>query len=121
MGFLRDMILGPDKNDKEKQEDFDEFMEIQKKISNENLQRKIGQEYEILIENISFDGKYLIGRTKQDVPDIDGIIYIKNEDTEQLINQFVKVQITDVKEYDLIGKLIWGGIRVNKKERGKIC
>lgn len=31
MGFLRDMILGPDKNDKEKQEDFDEFMEIQKK------------------------------------------------------------------------------------------
>ena len=35
MGFLRDMILGPDKNDKEKQEDFDEFMEIQKKRKEE--------------------------------------------------------------------------------------
>ena len=42
-------------------------MKIQQKISNENLQKKIGQEVEVLIENMSFDGKYLIGRTKQDV------------------------------------------------------
>ena len=63
-------------------------------------------EYEVLIEDISFDGKYLIGRTKQDVPDIDGIIYIKNENKKQLVNQFVKVQVIDVKDYDLIGKII---------------
>ena len=40
MGFLRDMILGPDKNDKEKQEDFDEFMEIQKKRKEEIKNKK---------------------------------------------------------------------------------
>lgn len=40
MGFLRDMILGPDKNDKEKQEDFDEFMEIQKKKKEEIKNKK---------------------------------------------------------------------------------
>ena len=40
MGFLRDMILGPDKNDKEKQEDFDEFMEIQKKRKEELKNKK---------------------------------------------------------------------------------
>ena len=85
---------------------YNKIMEIQQKISNENLQRKVGEEYEVLVEDISFDGKYLIGRTKQDVPDIDGLIYIKNENTEQLVDKFVKVKVIDVRDYDLIGKLI---------------
>ena len=85
---------------------YNKIMEIQQKISNENLKNKIGQEFEVLIEDISFDGKYLIGRTKQDVPDIDGIVYVKNLDKTSLINKFVRVHITDVKNYDLIGKII---------------
>ena len=85
---------------------YNKIMEIQQKISNENLQRKKEQEYEVLIEDVSFDGKYLIGRTKQDVPDIDGIIYIKNEQDKNLINTFAKVRITDFRDYDLIGELI---------------
>ena len=40
MGFLRDIILGPDKKDKEMQEDFDEFMEIQKKRKEEIKNKK---------------------------------------------------------------------------------
>ena len=67
--------------------------------SNQNLQNKIGREYEVLVEDISFDGKYLIGRTSQDVPDIDGLIYIKNDTTEHLIDKFITVQITEVKDY----------------------
>jgi len=85
---------------------YNKIMQIQQKISNENLQKKIGQEFEVLVEDISFDGKYLIGRTKQDVPDIDGIVYIVNQEDTDLINKFVKVQIIDVREYDLIGELI---------------
>ena len=85
---------------------YNKIMKIQQVISNENLQRKKGQVVEVLVENISFDGKYLIGRTKQDVPDIDGIIYIKNEQANNLINEIVKVKIIEVKDYDLIGELI---------------
>ena len=85
---------------------YNKIMEIQQKVSNENLKRKIGQECEVLIENISFDGKFLIGRTKQDVPDIDGIIYIKKNNKQKIIDQFVKAKIVDVKDYDLIGELI---------------
>ena len=86
---------------------YNKIMQAQKLISNQNLLQKIDKQYEVLIENISFDGKYLIGRTKQDVPDIDGIVYIKNENNSQeLINNIVKVKITDVREYDLIGKII---------------
>ena len=91
---------------KTKKSRYNKIMEIQQKISNENLQKKLGQEFEVLVEHISFDGKYLIGRTKQDVPDIDGNIYIENEQDENLINKFVKVQITDFRDYDLVGKII---------------
>ena len=85
---------------------YNKIMKIQQKISNQNLQRKIGQEIQVLIENVSFDKKFLIGRTKQDVPDIDGIIYIKNETTKSMINKYVKVKIIDVRDYDLIGEII---------------
>lgn len=85
---------------------YNRIMKIQQQVSIENLKNKIGQEVEVLIEDISFDNKYLIGRTKQDVPDIDGIIYIKNDINRNLINSFAKVIITDVKEYDLIAKLV---------------
>ena len=98
---LPDQIHGNTKKSR-----YNKIMAIQQKISNENLQKKIGQDFEVLVEDISFDGKYLIGRTKQDVPDIDGIVYIENNGTKNLVNKFVKVHITDVKDYDLIGKLI---------------
>jgi len=85
---------------------YNKIMQIQQKISNKNLEQKIGQQYEVLVEDISFDGKYLIGRTKQDVPDIDGIVYIKNDTLDQLVDKFVNVKITDIKDYDLIAELI---------------
>ena len=85
---------------------YNKIMKIQQKASKENLEKKIGQEYEVIIEDTSFDNKFLIGRTKQDVPEIDGMIYIKNNSSKNLINQFTKVKILEVKEYDLIGELI---------------
>lgn len=85
---------------------YNKIMAIQQKVSNENLKNKIGQEVEVLIEDISFDGKYLIGRTSQDVPEEDGIIYVENDNLENKVNTFVNVKITEVKEYDLVGKII---------------
>ena len=90
---------------KVKKDRYNKIMEVQQKTSNENLKKKIGQKCEVLIENISFDEKYLIGRTKQDVPDIDGIIYIKNNENQNLINQIVNCIVTDVNDYDLIGEI----------------
>ena len=85
---------------------YNKIMAIQQKISNENLKNKIGQNVKVLIEDISFDGKYLIGRTSQDVPEEDGIIYIENNNFENKVNTFVDVEIIDVRDYDLIGKII---------------
>ena len=88
---------------------YNKIMKEQQKISEENLEKKIGKVYEVLIENISFDGKYYIGRTIENVPDIDGLIYIKNDDKlkdKELINKFVNCKVINVNSYDLIGEII---------------
>lgn len=85
---------------------YNKIMEVQQKISNENLKNKIGKSYEVLIENISFDKQFYIGRTMQDVPEIDGLVYIKNNDDGKKINNFVKSKIIDVSNYDLIAEII---------------
>ena len=83
------------------------IMEQQSRISKENLEKKIGKEYEVLIEDISFDKKYYIGRTIQDVPEIDGRVYIRNTNIDKpdnIINQFKKCKVIDVSNYDLIAR-----------------
>ena len=83
------------------------IMSIQQEISRKNLKNRIDKEYEVLIENITFDKKYLVGRTKMDVPDMDGVVYIKNTSDKYLLNKFVKCKIIDIKDYDLIGEIIY--------------
>ena len=88
---------------------YNKIMKEQQEISKENLEKKIGKTYGVLIEDSSFDGKYYIGRTIENVPDIDGVVYIKNDDKlkeKDLINKFVNCKILDVNSYDLIGKII---------------
>ena len=87
---------------------YNKIMKEQQNISRENLENKIGKTYEILIEDISFDKKYYIGRTMQDVPDIDGLVYIKNDKEKidsNIINHFKKCKVISVSNYDLIATL----------------
>ena len=86
---------------------YNRIMKAQQEISKENLEKKIDKEIEVLIEDISFDGKYYIGRTMQDVPEIDGLVYIKRENVKiNNINEFIQCKIIDVSKYDLIAKII---------------
>lgn len=85
---------------------YNKIMKVQAEISLENLKKKIGKTYKVLIEDISFDGKYFIGRTMQDVPEEDGLVYIKNDgklNEKDILNNFVNCKIKDVSNYDLIG------------------
>lgn len=87
---------------------YNKIMKEQAKISLENLEKKIGNTYKVLIENLSFDGRYFVGRTMQDVPDEDGLVYIKNNGeykVEEILNNFVDCEIEKVSNYDLIGKI----------------
>ena len=85
---------------------YNKIMSEQQKISNDILKNKIGKKCKVLIEETSFDNKFYIGRTMQDVPEIDGLVYIKNDGQENILNTFVKCEVIDVKNYDLIAKIV---------------
>ncbi len=87
---------------------YNKIMKVQQEISKQNLLGKIGKTYTALVEDISFDEQYYIGRTMQDVPEIDGMVYIKNDNkvlSKDILNKFVKCDIIDVSDYDLIATL----------------
>lgn len=84
---------------------YNKIMQLQQQISKENLAKLQGKEIKVLIENKTFDEKYYVGRSEMQVPDIDGMVYIKNEE-ELKIGNFVKCKVIDSREYDLIAEVI---------------
>ena len=101
---LPDQIHGNTKKSR-----YNKIMQAQSKISLENLENKIGNTYKVLVEDISFDKKYFIARTMQDVPEEDGIVYIKNDGNhkiDEILNNFIECKIESVSNYDLIGKIV---------------
>lgn len=88
---------------------YNKIMSEQQKISKQVLENKVGKNYKVLVEDMSFDGKYFVGRTMQDVPEEDGLVYIENDgsfDVNEILNNFVNCKITDVTNYDLKGKIV---------------
>jgi len=81
------------------------IMFIQQHVSKELMSSRIGNVYECLVENMTEDGQYYIGRTYMDVPSEDGVVYIKY-DPNIMVNEFVNVKIVDSSEYDLIGEVV---------------
>jgi len=90
---------------KTKQKRYNKIMEIAQKASKENLEKTLGKDYEVLIETKTFDDKYYIGRTYMDIPNEDGVVFVKN--TKQIPEgTWAKCKITGLKNYDLIGDII---------------
>ena len=85
-----------------KEERFHRFMQLQQEISAERLKRKIGQTFDVIVDEIDDEG--IIGRTKADAPEVDGLVYIENlSGTPVKVGEFIKVTITHSDEYDLWG------------------
>lgn len=88
-----------------KKKRYNKIMGIAKEISNNNLQSYIGNTYDVLIENITFDNKFYIGRSYMDIPETDGTVIIKNTKSN-LVGEFVECKIIDVDNYDLIAEIV---------------
>lgn len=83
-----------------------EVMEVQQQIAflagEDMLYRKVL----VLIEGKLPDEDVFIGRTYRDAPNVDGYIFVHSS-RELISGEMVTVQVTDAKEYDLIGEVIW--------------
>ena len=87
-----------------KQDRADNIMEMQTAISAEKNEEKIGQVTEVLIEGWDDYIKCYFGRTPWDAPEVDGKIFFMS-DRPLVIGDYVKVQINDCLDYDLLGEL----------------
>ncbi|WP_363319046.1 30S ribosomal protein S12 methylthiotransferase RimO [Gilliamella sp.] len=86
-----------------KQERFDRFMQLQQKISTQKLQAKIGKTLAVIVDEIDEEGA--IGRSMADAPEIDGVVYL-NEENQVKVGDIVQVNIEHSDEYDL-----WGTVK----------
>ena len=90
--------------EKVKKERQKKIMALQQNISKEIMNKYIGNTYEVLIEDVTEDGEYFIGRSYMDVPNEDGVIFIKYN-SNYALNEFVNCRITSALVYDLVGEI----------------
>ena len=84
--------------DEVKQERYDRFMAHQQAISTERLARKVGKEFDVLIDEVDEDGA--VGRSSADAPEIDGSVFVDSA-VPLKPGDMVRVRVTDSDEYDL--------------------
>lgn len=87
-----------------KEKRYQRFMSYQKAISERKLAAKVGQVMPIIIDQV--ERKHIIGRSKYDAPEIDGLVYIKNlgQYPNIKIGDIIDVEIIASKDYDLYAK-----------------
>ena len=80
----------------------DAVMKLQQGIAFEKAASLAGETVEVMIEGKLVKEDIYVGRTYKDAPGVDGMIFVES-DRELLSGDFIKVKITDSKDYDLVG------------------
>jgi ribosomal protein S12 methylthiotransferase len=81
------------------------LMEIQSEISLKKNQNMVGTVQTVLVDGVSAETPLLLeARTEGQAPEIDGVVYINEGNTEP--GRFEQVLITEALPYDLVGKIM---------------
>ena len=86
-----------------KQERLARFMAHQAEISAARLQQRVGRVEQVLIDEVVEEGA--VARSKADAPEIDGQVFIDGA-THLKVGDLVMVEIEEVDDYDMWGKLL---------------
>lgn len=89
-------------DEKERRKEY--IMEVQREISLQQNEARIGATTKAVVERIE-QGEY-VGRTEWDAPEIDNEVFITHSGGQLAIGQFVDVTITDAAEFDLYAQTI---------------
>ncbi len=79
------------------------LMAFQEDISTQRLERKIGREITVLVDDIDEEGA--IARSEGDAPDVDGLVIIP-EGQHLEVGEFARVRVTDCDVHDLYAELV---------------
>ena len=89
-----------------KQDRFDIIMGLQLDINEEKNRAKLGRIIDVLVEDFDPVSEAFYGRSTADAPEIDGKVYFSAKRDSAHAGDIVKVKITDVCDYDLVGELV---------------
>lgn len=83
----------------------DEIMKLQQQIAFEKSASHIGEDMEVMVEGYLPEDDVYMCRTYMDAPDVDGYVFVST-DWQLMSGDFIKVEITESDEYDLIGEVV---------------
>ena len=94
--------LVDDVPEEEKERRVAELMQVQEQISFEMNQEKVGKTFDCIFDRK--EGKFFIGRTEFDSPDVDNNVIVDGSKHYVQIGHFVKIRITEATDFDLYGE-----------------
>ncbi len=80
------------------------LMDVQQDISYQKNEAKIGQVFRTLFDRK--EGKYFIGRTEADSPDVDNEVLVPAKGNYIRLGDFANIRITGAEEFDLYGETV---------------
>jgi ribosomal protein S12 methylthiotransferase len=81
-----------------KEERWQRFMEVQQEISSARLKAKIGEEIDVIVDEVYED--HAVARSMADAPEIDGVVYLEHPEGLE-VGDLVTVTVKDADDYDL--------------------
>ena len=85
--------------DEIKKERLEEILEVQRSISAERLERFVGREVEVLVDELEEENGIKAGRVQWQADDVDGVTYLEQGGWAQP-GDFVRARITASEDYD---------------------
>jgi ribosomal protein S12 methylthiotransferase len=85
------------------------LMKLQKGISRQTMQARVGQTFDVLVEGESEETPLLWeGRTQFHAPEIDGTVYLNDFGSFEALTPgfFYRCEVTEAHEYDLVARVV---------------
>lgn len=97
-------VMNDQVSEEVKEERRNALMELQQAIAFEKAEDMVGKVLTVMVEGKVSEDDVYVARTYRDAPGVDGYLFI-NTTAGLMTGDFVKVQVTDYNEYDLIGEI----------------
>ena len=104
-----------------KQNRFEKLVAAQMQVVRRRNRSYIGKKLQVVVEGYHPDSPYLMrGRFYGQCPEIDGQVIINDGRLVDAFGKMYEVEITDVADYDLIGKVVEAPRKMPSKPRSKL-
>ena len=99
--------ISGDIEEKIKKDRYNRIMLSQQKVLLETMEKRLGNTYEVVVEDVTENGEYFICRSYMDAPDVDPRIYldVKENKNTVIIGEYYNVILERIAGYDYIAKL----------------